>query len=185
MARTPRKAKKEAKQTLPAEAPQHQEAATPSADESSPQPENAPASTSSFRIEPPPSSDDLDSDDERDDEDDGDGNVENASGGDSAPAPEAGESPDGEDTDRWAGTMSHEWNEKEDAATQTSPNAPEGEAAPKSKTKTKPKPRITLEEAVEKIPQDALDYIRTKFKTDVSHIRAYAPENSVKNHAAS
>ena len=110
---------------------------------------------------------------ENDDSDEGESKpVEDAP----AQKPEASAAPkeSGETSDRWAGTMSHEWNERDDAPAPVVPQA----AAPKPKTKQKPK--ITLEEAVGKIPPDALRYIRENFKTDVNHIRAYDPANSVK-----
>lgn len=87
------------------------------------------------------------------------------------PAPAKAASTDG---DRWAGTMTHEWNENEK---QTLPDLPE--VAPKPKAKARPK--ITVAQAVEKIPADALKYIRENFKTDVQHIRAYDPVRTAKS----
>jgi hypothetical protein len=78
------------------------------------------------------------------------------------------------DGDRWAGTMSREWNENEKPATTDLPEVA-------TKPKPKAKPRITVEQAVEKIPADALKYIRENFKTDVQHVRAYAPTRTAKS----
>lgn len=78
------------------------------------------------------------------------------------------------DADRWAGTMTHEWNENEK---QAEPNAPQVAR----KTKAPAKLKMTVAKAVEKIPADALKYIRDNFKTDIQHIRSYDPANGAKS----
>jgi hypothetical protein len=81
----------------------------------------------------------------------------------STPAPQSGddESSAGID-DRWSGTLARDWGA----------DAPASSAAELSKV-VPAKKRISLGEAVGKIPPEAIEFLRDKFKTDIHRIRAY------------
>ena len=72
--------------------------------------------------------------------------------------------------DRWAGTMTHDWNEA----------GPAGAVEPAALPKAKAKPRISVEAAVKRIPPEALQYLHDHFKTDIHRIRSYNPESTAK-----
>ena len=76
---------------------------------------------------------------------------------------ESGESAGDPGPDRWSGTLSRDWSSE--------PATDSGESYASAPAPVRK--RIDVEEAVQKIPPEAIAYLRDKFKTDIHSIRAY------------
>jgi hypothetical protein len=123
----------------------------------------------------PPKAEDFASAPEDEDEDSEDETADaapqTASAAAAVPAPDDEAAGEPAEPDRWAGTLSHDWAE---------PGASRPDDPAMMRPKAPAKPRITVEEAVKLIPQEALEYMKNNFKTGIHRIRSYNPTGGAK-----
>jgi len=84
-----------------------------------------------------------------------------------------GDTIDDPDQDRWAGTLSGNWDQ--------TPSNSDASDDTKGTSKKIKKPVISISEATKLLPADALEYIRSQFKSDIQQVRTYSPSAAVKH----